>query len=74
MIFYLLANKLFWTGVWDIYFVKTDSVGIISWTKTYIGVGIDWANDAQQTIGGGYIIARTAGSFGLQFGNLYLIK
>jgi hypothetical protein len=64
----------FGTGGVKIYFVKTDSVGSISWSKIYGGTVGEWGNDAQQTIDGGYIIAGTTGSFGLPSGNVYLIK
>jgi hypothetical protein len=46
-------------GVADMYIVKTDAGGNLSWSKTFGGVLNDTANSVQQTSDGGYIIAGT---------------
>ncbi|MGB3477590.1 MAG: hypothetical protein WBB67_00335 [bacterium] len=57
----------------DVYLVKTDSLGIPVWTKTYGGVNYDvgyggWTSD------GGYILGGYTCSFGDTLGDVYLIK
>ncbi len=58
----------------DIYVVKTDSLGDTLWTRTYGGDGFEYADEVQQTIDGGYIIAGYTESFGSGGYDLYLLK
>ena len=44
-------------GVYDVWILKLDSNGDISWQKTYEGYGWDHAYSIQQTSDGGYIVA-----------------
>jgi hypothetical protein len=55
---YMIAGKTnsFGTGNYDIYLIKTDSLGAIQWTKTYGGTSDKTISSAQQTTDGGYII------------------
>jgi hypothetical protein len=49
------------TGVrGDFWVVKTNSVGVIQWEKSFGGTGNDYANSVSQTLDGGYIVAGTA--------------
>jgi hypothetical protein len=60
----------------DIYVVKTDATGDITWTKTFGGAtDNEYGYCIQQTADGGYIVSGEAASFGL-FGEVdfYLIK
>ena len=40
----------------DAWLVKTDSVGIKLWEKTFGGLGLDWGRTVQQTSDGGYAL------------------
>jgi uncharacterized delta-60 repeat protein len=57
----------------DIFLIKTDASGNVSWAKTYGGIGNDYASSVQQTSDGGYILAGFTGSFGAG-GDIFLIK
>lgn len=62
----------------DIYLLKTDANGNVSWSKTYGGIFGDVAFSVKQITGGGYIIAGFSSSFGVSpFGDindLYVLK
>ncbi|MBI2967403.1 MAG: T9SS type A sorting domain-containing protein [Bacteroidetes bacterium] len=57
-------------GYSDVYVIKTDGSGNVTWTKTYGGSYDDIGYSVQQTTDGGYIIAGEEGSF--QYGVLLL--
>jgi len=46
----------------DVWVVKTDNAGSISWQRCYGGSGSDEGSDVQQTTDGGYVVAATAAS------------
>ncbi len=58
----------------DIYLVKTDSLGILLWTKKYGGAGNDYGTSINKTSDGGFIIAGNTNSFGAGGYDLYIIK
>lgn len=58
----------------DIYLVKMDANGNISWTKTIGGADDDDGYSVQQTTDGGYIIAGSTQSFGAGEFDAYLVK
>jgi hypothetical protein len=71
---YILAG-----GTWsfgevylNIFLIKTDANGNITWAKTYGGAIDDIAYSVQQTSDGGYIVAGKTSSFGA--GAVFLIK
>jgi len=72
---YIVAGytQSFGAGDYDIFLIKTDANGNISWAKTYGGTDYDWAYSVRQTSDGGYIVAGYTASFGA-FGDIFLIK
>lgn len=58
----------------DFYLVKTDTIGIVLWTKTFGGSNNDWANSIAQMNDGGFIIAGSTQSFGAGGTDIYLIR
>jgi parallel beta-helix repeat protein len=56
----------------DFLLVKTDSNGVFQWSRTYGGVGGDWACSVIQTSDGGYAVTGYTGSWGDN--NVYLVK
>ncbi|HLG35447.1 MAG TPA: T9SS type A sorting domain-containing protein [Bacteroidia bacterium] len=68
------STKSFGAGDEDIYLVKADSAGNVSWTKTFGTTAIERANDVEQTADGGYIIGGlTAVSIPGNW-NFYIVK
>ena len=57
----------------DFYLVKTDSAGIVQWTKTFGNVGSEQCRFVQQTADGGFICCGYTASFS-DGGSLYMIK
>jgi hypothetical protein len=54
----------FGAGAYDVYVVRTDSLGDSLWTKTYGGTNNERAWSVQQTVDTGYIITGGTYSFG----------
>ncbi|HXU26497.1 MAG TPA: hypothetical protein VN698_04635, partial [Bacteroidia bacterium] len=74
---YIIAGttESYGVGAEDVYLVKTDSAGNLTWAKTFGGTLADRGNDVIQTTDGGFAIAGTTNSYGV--GNsydAYLIK
>jgi len=61
-------------GMFDIYLIKTDSLGDTVWTKTYGGAYEDEGNSVSEAADGGYIIAGLTNSFGAGGFDFYIIK
>jgi hypothetical protein len=64
----------FGAGFYDVYLVKTDSVGDILWARTYGGTDYDIGRSVQETQDLGYIVAGETNSFGVGLVDVYLIK
>jgi hypothetical protein len=62
------------SGSFDIYLVRTDSLGHILSTATFGGVSAEYGYDLQATSDGGFIIVGSTKSFGAGEKDVYLIK
>jgi hypothetical protein len=70
---YIIAGW-FNVGNGGVYLIRTDSSGDTLWTRIYGGTNGDWAYSVQQTTDGGYIITGGANLYGVENGDVYLIK
>jgi len=61
-------------GGYDVYLVKTDGSGNITWQRTFGGQYNDVGYSAIEVPGGGYIVAGYTGSFGHGGNDVYLIR
>jgi hypothetical protein len=64
----------FGAGGADVWVLKLDSTGGVTWQKTYGGSRDDIANAVQQTTDGGYIVAGETTSFGAGFNDFWVLK
>ena len=73
---YIMAGETtsFSTGDRDIWLVKLDGSGNITWQKTYGGTSDDSASSVEQTQDGGYIVAGSTDSFGKGNLDAWLLK
>ena len=60
-------------GDFDVYLIKTDSLGDTLWTRLFGDFSRDQGYSVQQTSDGGYILSGRTYSFGVG-GDLYLVK
>lgn len=80
-------TKSFGAGGWDMYLIKTNAAGVVSWSKAYGGSkdeqssvadqywGLNGGGSLQQTADSGYIVTGYTNSFGNAGSNdVYLIK
>jgi len=61
-------------GGFDVWVVKTNSIGDMMWNKTYGGSGNDYGNTMVQTTDGGYALAGRTAAFGASNTDFLLIK
>jgi len=64
----------FGAGSYDVYLIKTDSLGDTVWTRTYGGLDVDGGYSVDETSDGGYIVAGWTDPFGAGMEDVYLIK
>jgi len=62
------------TGGCDMWVLKLDSAGTISWQKTYGGSSTDYCTSIRQTTDGGYIAAGYTASYGSGMTDLWILK
>ena len=61
-------------GSYDVYIIKTDSIGDTLWTRYYGSSYSDQGFSVQQTTDGGYIVAGDAPNYSAGVTGVYLIK
>ena len=61
-------------GNYDAYLIKTNSIGVIAWAKTYGDTAWNWANSVQQTTDGGYIVTGGTEYSGNGQGDIWIFK
>ena len=64
----------FSVGTMDAYAIKIDSTGNTIWSKTYGGMGDDFAFSIDQTFDDGFIMCGQTNSFGTGDADVYLIR
>jgi uncharacterized delta-60 repeat protein len=64
----------FGAGSDDVWIMKLYSDGTVAWQKAYGGTGDEWADYAQQTSDGGYVVASATTSFGSGSSDLWILK
>ncbi len=67
-------TESFGAGNLDFWVLKLTSDGDIDWERAFGGSGDDWANSAQQTSDGGFIVAGSSDSFGAGLSDFWLLK
>lgn len=66
-------TKSFGQGGYDVYLLKTDASGNLTWSKTFGSAGNEFGNSVQQTADGGFVIAGLAPGGGI-WSDAYLVK
>jgi uncharacterized delta-60 repeat protein len=73
---YVVAGSTtsFGAGRQDVWVLKLNSTGSVTWQKTFGGTQIDYAWTVQQTKDGGYVVAGRTDSFGAGSGDVWVLK
>ena len=67
-------NRSSGAGSDDVWVMKLNATGGVTWQKTYGGIGNDWAHVVQQTEDGGYIVSGATYSFGAGDRDAWILK
>ncbi len=68
------ATESFGAGDYDVYLIKTDSMGTLVWEKTFGGIYDNWGESGCETSDGDYIITGMTSSIVTLSSDVYLIK
>jgi uncharacterized delta-60 repeat protein len=73
---YIVAGSTFAVGYGldNVWILKLDSAGAVTWQKSYNGGGVDTASSIQQTTDGGYIVSGKTYSFGADMADFWVLK
>lgn len=73
---YILGGNTwsFGAGQYDMYIVKTDSLGYEQWYRTFGGEFYERCHSIQQTFDGGYIVGGFSATFGAGNDDMYVVK
>jgi uncharacterized delta-60 repeat protein len=73
---YIVAGSTssFGAGSFDVFLLKYDSGGVLTWAKTAGGSGSDSAYSVEQTSDFGYIVAGFTSSYGIGNNDVFLLK
>ncbi|MBN2537858.1 hypothetical protein JXB37_06240, partial [candidate division WOR-3 bacterium] len=73
---YIVAGETwsYGAGSYDVWLIKTDRTGGISWTQTYGGTSEDRGYSASPTSDGGYIVVGSTWSYGVGNMDAWLVK
>jgi hypothetical protein len=64
----------FGAGNWDAYLLKTNDLGVLTWSRVFGGTNVDLANCLDQTSDGGYAVVGITFSFSPIHADIYFIK
>jgi hypothetical protein len=67
-------TRTYGAGSWDLYMVRTNSLGDTLWTRAFGGSQQEYARYVHQTFDGGFIVAGGAESFGAGGDDVWLLK
>ena len=72
---YIIAGRTrSYSSSYDVFLVKTDSMGNTTWTKTYGDSADNYGYSVEQTADNGYIITGWAQVYGTGYTDVYLVK
>lgn len=73
---YIVAGRTesYGSGGYDIYLIKTNPNGNLTWENTYGGSSTDYGYSVQEISDGGYIIAGSTESYGAGEADVFLVK
>lgn len=62
------------SGGWDMWVIKTDSLGNVDWSETFGGAVNEICYDVMETSDGGYLATGTGNSYGAGYYDFYTVK